>query len=255
MDSEEAVIETLPEVPTEVPATTEESPFEELPVLAVRDTVIFPGALLPLTVGRPASVALVESLGENRLLGVISQLDPRTDSPGPDDLHQTGTVCVMHKAMRVPKDNLLLFCEGVARHAHRASSPPPSPFCARASSASARYRAGDHAGTRRAAAECAQRVPADCRRVAESFRRSFARRRHTSPRSGGWPISSPAHLPRLSHAERQTVLEQIDAGARLDEINAQLTRELELLELRRRSNRRCRGSFRRASASSICASN
>ena len=63
MDSEEAVIETLPEVPTEIPAASGESSLEELPVLAVRDTVIFPGALLPLTVGRPASVALVQSLG------------------------------------------------------------------------------------------------------------------------------------------------------------------------------------------------
>ncbi len=41
---------------------------EELPLLAVRDTVVFPGALLPITVGRPASVALVQALGENRLL-------------------------------------------------------------------------------------------------------------------------------------------------------------------------------------------
>src|SRR5580692_3878569 len=99
--------------------TTEESPHEptpeELPVLAVRDTVIFPGALLPLTVGRPASIALVQSLGENRLLAVVSQLDPSEENPDPADLFQTGTVCVMHKALRVPKDNLLLFCEGIAR--------------------------------------------------------------------------------------------------------------------------------------------
>src|SRR5579862_6655995 len=98
-----------PELPEE-PAT-----LEELPVLAVRDTVIFPGALLPLTVGRPASIALVQSLGENRLLAVVSQLDPSEENPEPTDLFQTGTVCVMHKALRVPKDNLLLFCEGIAR--------------------------------------------------------------------------------------------------------------------------------------------
>src|SRR5580700_9086327 len=103
----------LPEV--ELTEATPETTPEELPVLAVRDTVIFPGALLPLTVGRPASVALVQSLGENRLLAVVAQIDPREDSPDPGDLYQTGTVCVMHKALRVPKDNLLLFCEGIAR--------------------------------------------------------------------------------------------------------------------------------------------
>src|SRR5215468_9792942 len=88
---------------------------EELPVLAVRETVIYPGALLPITVGRPSSLALVQSLGENRTLAVISQLDPRVESPGPGDMYQIGTICVMHKAIKVPRDNLLLFCEGVAR--------------------------------------------------------------------------------------------------------------------------------------------
>src|ERR1700689_5189906 len=101
------------------PITQEEKPaedaLEEMPVLTVRDTVIFPGAMLPITVGRPASVALVNSLGENRLLAIVSQLDARVDAPGPEDLYQVGTVCVMHKAIRVPKDNLLLFCEGLSR--------------------------------------------------------------------------------------------------------------------------------------------
>src|SRR3954454_8569272 len=90
-------------------------PHEELPVLAVRETVIYPGALLPITVGRPASLALVQSLGENRTLAVVSQLDPRVEAPGPTDLYTIGTVCIMHKAIKVPKDNLLLFCEGIAR--------------------------------------------------------------------------------------------------------------------------------------------
>src|SRR5581483_4323460 len=88
---------------------------EELPILTVRDTVIFPGALLPITIGRPSSIALVQSLGENRTLAVVAQLDPRVDTPGPDDMHEIGAICVMHKAIRVPKDNLLLFCEGIAR--------------------------------------------------------------------------------------------------------------------------------------------
>src|SRR2546421_901707 len=96
-------------------APGEPAALEELPVLTVRDTVIYPGALLPITVGRPASLALVQSLGENRTLAIISQLDARVESPGPDDLYRVGTVCIMHKAIKVPKDNLLLFCEGIAR--------------------------------------------------------------------------------------------------------------------------------------------
>src|SRR4051812_48686003 len=88
---------------------------EELPILTVRDTVLFPHAMLPITVGRPASLALVQSLSENKLLGLLSQLDPRVESPGPDDLYEVGTVAIMHKAIRMPKDSLLLFCEGISR--------------------------------------------------------------------------------------------------------------------------------------------
>src|SRR6266513_3899158 len=97
-----------------IPTSDTQPALEELPVLTVRDTVIYPGALLPITVGRPSSLALVQSLGENRMLAVVSQLDPRVESPNPEDLYEIGTVCVMHKAIKVPRENLLLFCEGVA---------------------------------------------------------------------------------------------------------------------------------------------
>src|SRR3954447_12161976 len=72
------------------------------------------------------SLALVQALGENRTLAVVSQLDARVESPSPEDLYQIGTVCIMHKAIKVPKDNLLLFCEGVARirtHEFTATEP------------------------------------------------------------------------------------------------------------------------------------
>src|SRR6266567_3797784 len=93
---------------------TQTPEIEELSILAVRDTVLFPNALLPLSVGRPVSVALVESLGENRLIGVVSQIDPRTDEPGPDELYQTGTVAMIHKIVKM-REGQLLFCEGVSR--------------------------------------------------------------------------------------------------------------------------------------------
>ena len=73
------------QAPPQPLAEAEASPVEEVPVLAVRDTVIFPGALLPITIGRPSSVALVQSLGENRTLAVVAQQDPRIDMPGPEN--------------------------------------------------------------------------------------------------------------------------------------------------------------------------
>src|SRR6266446_4340140 len=66
---------------------------DELPVLPVRDTVLFPGAVLPLTVGRESSLALVNSLeGDEKLLAVVAQLDPRIEDPSAADLHKVGTV-------------------------------------------------------------------------------------------------------------------------------------------------------------------
>ena len=64
--------------------------LDDLPVLPVRDTVLFPHALLPLTIGRESSIALVQSLGENKFVGVITQRDPHVDAPGPADLHALG---------------------------------------------------------------------------------------------------------------------------------------------------------------------
>ena len=80
----------------QAPPTAVVEAIEELPILTVRDTVLFPHALLPINVGRPSSVALVSALGENRLLGVVSQLDPREDAPGPKDLYEVGTVAMIH---------------------------------------------------------------------------------------------------------------------------------------------------------------
>jgi ATP-dependent Lon protease len=89
---------------------------EVLPVLPVRDTVLFPGAVLPLTVGRESSLALVNSLqGEEKLLGVVAQLDPRVEDPAAADLHKVGTLARVHKTVKMPNGNVVVFLEGVQR--------------------------------------------------------------------------------------------------------------------------------------------
>ncbi|MGD0325913.1 MAG: LON peptidase substrate-binding domain-containing protein, partial [Terriglobia bacterium] len=67
--------------------------FNDLPILPVRDTVLFPNAIFPLTVGRDSSLKLVGDLkDEEKFIGVIAQRDPRVDNPQPVDLFQIGTV-------------------------------------------------------------------------------------------------------------------------------------------------------------------
>ena len=84
-------------------------------VLPVRDTVLFPHAVLPLTVGRESSIQLIESLGEERAIVVAAQLDPRLDAPKPADLHTVGTLATVHKVVRMPNQSRFVFTEGVSR--------------------------------------------------------------------------------------------------------------------------------------------
>ena len=87
----------------------------ELPILPVRDTVLFPGAVMPLTVGRESSLALLESLDGEKLLGVVAQLDPRIEDPLGTDLHTVGTIGKVHKMVRMPNGNTVAFLEGIER--------------------------------------------------------------------------------------------------------------------------------------------
>jgi len=97
------------------PAGTGSSVLRRIPVLPVRDTVLFPHAVLPLTVGRESSIQLIESLGEERTIVVTAQLDARLDAPKPNDLHSVGTLATVHKVVRMPNQSRFVFTEGVER--------------------------------------------------------------------------------------------------------------------------------------------
>jgi len=97
------------------PSENETSGVRRVAVLPVRDTVLFPHAVLPLTVGRESSIQLIESLGEARSIVVVAQLDPRLDTPKPEDLHTVGTLATVHKIVRMPNQSRFVFTEGVER--------------------------------------------------------------------------------------------------------------------------------------------
>ncbi|PWU11075.1 MAG: endopeptidase La [Terriglobia bacterium] len=225
----------------QLPAEALPETSEEVPVLTVRDTVIFPGAMLPITVGRPASLALVQSLGENRTLAVVAQIDPRVDTPGPEDLYPIGTLCVLHKAIRVPKENLLLFCEGTSRIATREftatepflkarvekipeTEPEPTP---------------EIEALRQNVVNLFQQIAAASPNLSDELAASAAH--ITEPgKLADWIAGT---LPSLEAPERQKLLEQPDGKARLNEVHRHLTRELELLELRGRIQSQVQGQL------------
>jgi ATP-dependent Lon protease len=215
--------------------------LEEVPVLTVRDTVLFPGAMMPITVGRPSSVALVQSLGENRSLAVVSQLDPRTDSPTPEDLYQVGTLCLLHKVVRVPRENLLLFCEGVSRIRTREYTSQEPFLRARIERISdlEPEMTGEIEALRQNVLSLFQQIVAGAPNLSDDL--SAAATQITEPgRLADWVAGI---LPSLSPPERQQLLEEPDGKARLNSVHRHLTRELELLELRGRIQSQVQGQL------------
>src|SRR4249919_3760357 len=93
----------------------EEEETGVLPILPVRDTVLFPHAVLPLTVGRESSVQLINSLGEDKTIVVVAQREARVDAPQPSDLYTVGTLAVVHKVVKMPNQSLFVFAEGLER--------------------------------------------------------------------------------------------------------------------------------------------
>src|SRR5712692_5494437 len=89
---------------------------QELPILPVRETVLFPGGVMPLTVGRESSLALLNSLqGEEKLLAVVAQHDPRVEEPAASDLHTVGAASLQNKTVKMPNGNVVIFLEGLQR--------------------------------------------------------------------------------------------------------------------------------------------
>src|SRR5206468_12136410 len=159
----------------------------------------------------------------------------------PEDLYKVGTICVMHKAIRVPKDNLLLFCEGIAR-ASVSEFTATDPFM-------------------RARMERIPDVEPAPTPELEALRQNvvslFQQIVNASPNLSDDLAASANHitepgkladfiagnLPALEHVERQKLLEMFDGAARLTDIHRHLTRELELLELRGRIQSQVQGQL------------
>ncbi|MGC9397692.1 MAG: endopeptidase La [Anaerolineae bacterium] len=89
---------------------------EELPILPLRNTVAFPFIVMPLAVGIPRSIHLIEEVEQgNRLLGLVAMKDPSIQVPGPGEVYETGTVAIVHRVMHGEDDTLTVFIQGLER--------------------------------------------------------------------------------------------------------------------------------------------
>lgn len=97
------------------PEVTETAP-EIVPILPLRGVVVFPQTAVPLTIGQPRSIKLVDDVvAGTRFIGLVAAKDPNLETPGPDDLYNIGTLATIHRLLRAPDGTVRLLVQGLER--------------------------------------------------------------------------------------------------------------------------------------------
>jgi ATP-dependent Lon protease len=87
-----------------------------MPILPLRGLVVYPDTAIPLTVGQPRSIKLVDdSIGGDRLVGLVTSRNPDLETPGPDDIYSIGTLASIHRLFRAPDGTIRLLVQGLMR--------------------------------------------------------------------------------------------------------------------------------------------
>jgi ATP-dependent Lon protease len=212
-----------PERPLQIPP--------ELPVLPLRDTVLFPNSFMPLAVAREASVRLVEEANAaGRLIGVFTQREAALEEPQQDDLYPVGTVTHIHKMFKLPDGSLRLIVQGVARVTldHVVQARPY--LRASVIVADDLLRDEDHL-----------EIDALQRNIKSNFQQvvSLSPLLSDDLQTLAANITDPgkladfiaSSLATIGTAVKQEILSTLDVRARMDALNRILIKELEVLEL------------------------
>lgn len=204
---------------------------EELPILPLRDTVLFPHTVLPLAVARESSVRLVEeSLGGNRIIGIVAQRSAAIEDPQPSDLYSNGCACVIHKMLKFPDGSLRLVVQGLVR-IRILEILQQKPF----------YRTKVEVIREQTLLEKPIEIEALSRNAMTTFQKIVGLSPHLSDELQAlvMNISEPGRLadfiasslPSLATESKQEILEAFDIRDRLQKLSAALAKELEVLEL------------------------
>src|SRR5436309_485086 len=201
-----------------------------LPVLPVRDTVLFPQAVLPLTVGRESSVELINSLGEDKTIVVAAQREARVDAPQPSDLFSIATLATVHKVVKMPNQSLFVFAEGLSRvklgefsQINPFMKATVTPLADKEDEKSPEIEA-----LQRNVLNLFQQIVSGSPTLSDELQ-TVAMNIDVAGRLVDFIASS---LPSLNTIDKQDLLETVDVKARLIKINQHLAKELEVQQLR-----------------------
>ncbi len=206
---------------------------DELPILPLRDAVIFPTAVMPLTVGRERSVQLINEVQESDgLLAVLTQRDKEVENPGPDDLYETGTVSVVHRVMRTPEGNLFVIVMAISRMRVTEFTQSDPYHRARievlADEADENEAEVSFQALRRSVLDQFERVIKLSPQLPDELL-TFVINIDESGRLADYIATN---LPNLSVVSKQFVLGLTNIRERLEFLNTELAKELEVMELR-----------------------
>ncbi|MBH1988735.1 MAG: endopeptidase La [Myxococcaceae bacterium] len=212
----------------------------ELPILPLRNSVFFPGAVMPLTIGRNKTIRLIEeATQEKSLLGIVTQRAPEMDDPSAEDLYQIGTVARIIKLARTGKDGFNIVVEGISRfHVDQYSRKDPF-FTAQISAlpdegtndVEVEALSLNLRNTAREVIDLLPEIPVMAKQLLDS-------------------ITAPGHLADLITAnidatieEKQDVLEATVLKKRLTRVLELLNRQFEVLKLSNKINSQVKGEM------------
>ncbi|MCK6484644.1 MAG: endopeptidase La [Phycisphaerae bacterium] len=201
---------------------------ELLPILPIRDTVAFPGTLVPLTIGREKSKQLIDDvISGSKLLGIVAQRHARTEDPELDDLYRVGTVAAVLKLLKLPDGTRSIVAHGLMRFGIEELVQTSPYIVARAhprldiASPSTELEALVHRAREQATQliEMSPNVPAEALVILNNIEEP-----------GGLADFLAANL-NLELTPKQELLETFDVIERLRKVNSALARQLEVLDL------------------------
>ncbi len=221
------------------PPDVDESPLDdqsmvvpgELPILPLRDTVLFPNSFMPLAVARESSVRLIdEAISVSKLIGIFTQRDASVEEPQQTDLYEVGIVSQVHKMFKLPDGSLRLIVQGLSR-VRLDRITETRPYLRAHVSPAVDVVGDDH------------RLEIDA--LMRNIRTNFQQVVSLSPllsddlqtlaadvvEPGRFADFVASSLTTIATPAKQAVLEALDVRTRMDDLNRLLIKELEVLEL------------------------
>jgi ATP-dependent Lon protease len=199
-----------------------------LPVLPLRDTVVFPQAVTPISVGQERSIKLIDDIvSGNGLLALVTTREPDVETPGWDDLHDVGTAAVVHRLIRIPDGTLRILVQGVGRvRLERRIQDEPYLVAEFSELPDHLVESKDVEALTRTVQNMFSRIVSLVPYLPEEL--SIAAANVEDAGALTYLVSSTL---RLKTEERQRLLELVDVEERLREVSKILARELEVSEL------------------------